>query len=60
MSNKIDAFGTSYSFNKVNEKNTIVFILGVGLSKEIWDPQINILKIIIHLHMICWVMEKHL
>ena len=44
MSNKIDAFGTSYSFNKVNEKNTIVFIHGVGLSKEIWDPQINFFK----------------
>ena len=44
MSNKIDSFGTSYSFNKVNEKNTIVFIHGVGLSKEIWDPQINFFK----------------
>ena len=44
MSNKIDAFVTSYSFNKVNEKNTIVFIHGVGLSKEIWDPQINFFK----------------
>ena len=44
MSNKIDEFGTSYSFKKVNEKNTIVFIHGVGLSKEIWDPQINFFK----------------
>ena len=44
MSNKIDSFGTSYSFKKVNEKNPIVFIHGVGLSKEIWDPQINFFK----------------
>ena len=25
MSNKFDSFGTSYSLNKVNEKNPIVF-----------------------------------
>jgi len=41
MSGKIDSFGTSYSLNKLNEKNPIVFIHGVGLAKEIWDPQIN-------------------
>ena len=44
MSGKIDSFGTSYSLNKVNEKNPIVFIHGVGLAKEIWNPQINFLK----------------
>ena len=44
MSGKIDSFGTSYSLNKVNEKNPIVFIHGVGLTKEIWDPQINFFK----------------
>jgi len=44
MSDKVDSFGTCYSLNKVNEKNTIVFIHGVGLSKEIWDPQINFFK----------------
>jgi len=44
MSNKIDSFGTSYSLKKVNEKNPIVFIHGVGLTKEIWDPQINFFK----------------
>ena len=44
MSNKIDSFGTSYSYNKVNEKNPIVFIHGVGLTKEIWEPQINFFK----------------
>jgi len=44
MSNKVDSFGTSYSLKKINEKNPIVFIHGVGLTKEIWDPQINFFK----------------
>ena len=44
MSKKVDSFGTSYSFNKVNDKNPIVFIHGVGLCKEIWEPQINFFK----------------
>ena len=41
MSNKVDSFGTSYFFKKINEKEPIIFIHGVGLTKEIWDPQIN-------------------
>ena len=44
MSKKVDSFGTSYSFKKVNEKNPIVFVHGVGLTKEIWEPQINFFK----------------
>ena len=44
MSNKTDSFGTSYSLKKINEKNPIVFIHGVGLTKEIWEPQINFFK----------------
>ena len=44
MSKKVDSFGTSYSLIKVNNKNPIVFIHGVGLSKEIWEPQINFFK----------------
>ena len=44
MSSKADAFGTSYSLKKINEKNPIVFIHGVGLTKEIWEPQINFFK----------------
>ena len=44
MSNKVDSFGTSYSLNKINKKNPIVFIHGVGLTKEIWKPQINFFK----------------
>ena len=44
MAEKFDSFGTHYSFNKVNEKNPIVFIHGVGLTKEMWEPQINFFK----------------
>ena len=44
MSNNADSFGTSYSFHKINKKNPIVFIHGVGLTKEIWEPQINFFK----------------
>ena len=43
-SNKADSFGTSYVLNKINEKNPIVFIHGVGLNKEIWEPQISFFK----------------
>jgi pimeloyl-ACP methyl ester carboxylesterase len=44
MLNKTNSFGTTYSLNKINEKNPIVFIHGVGLTKEIWEPQINFFK----------------
>jgi len=44
MQSKVDSFGTCYSLSKINEKNPIVFIHGVGLNKEIWDPQINFFK----------------
>ena len=44
MLNKVDSFGTSYSLNKINEKTPIVFIHGVGLTKEIWEPQTNFFK----------------
>ncbi len=44
MSIKFDSFGSSYSFNKINDKSPIVFIHGVGLTKEIWEPQINFFK----------------
>ena len=44
MQSKVDSFDTSYSLNKINEKNPIVFLHGVGLTKEIWEPQINFFK----------------
>ena len=44
MQSKVDSFGTSYSLNKINEKDPIVFIHGVGLTKEIWEPQVNFFK----------------
>ena len=44
MPNKVDSYGTSYSFQKIDEKNPIIFIHGVGLTKEIWEPQINFFK----------------
>ena len=44
MQNSVDSFGTSYSLKKINEKNPIVFIHGVGLTKEVWEPQINFFK----------------
>ena len=44
MSSNVDSFGTCYSFHKINEKNPIIFIHGVGLTKEIWEPQINFFK----------------
>ena len=46
MSDKVDSFGTSYSLtlNKTDNKIPIVFIHGVGLTKEIWEPQISFFK----------------
>ena len=44
MLSNVDSFDTSYSFHKVNEKNPIIFIHGVGLTKEFWEPQINFFK----------------
>ncbi len=44
MISKVDSFGTSYSLEKNNEKTPVVFIHGVGLTKEIWYPQINFFK----------------
>ena len=44
MPNKVDSFGTSYSLNKINEKKPIVFIHGVGLTHEIWRPQLDYFK----------------
>ncbi len=39
-----DAFKTFYKFNKVNDKNVIVFIHGVGLTNEMWNYQLDFFK----------------
>ena len=44
MPSTSDKFKTNYYYKNVNEKNPIVFIHGVGLTKEIWEPQINFFK----------------
>ena len=44
MSITSDSFNTFYAFSKINDKNPIVFIHGVGLTSEIWDPQISFFK----------------
>ena len=44
MSSTSDKFNTSYYLKKTNDTVPIVFIHGVGLTKEIWHPQIEFFK----------------
>ena len=44
MSYTSDKFNTSYYLKKTNDTIPIVFIHGVGLTKEIWQPQIDFFK----------------
>ena len=44
MSKAANSFSTFYSLNKNNKSNPIVFVHGVGLSSEMWEPQINFFK----------------
>ena len=44
MSNYLGTFKTFYKFNKINDKDPIVFIHGIGLTNEIWEKQINFFK----------------
>ena len=39
-----DKFETHYKFNKIDKKNPILFIHGIGLNHEIWDDQVNYFK----------------
>ena len=39
-----EKYKTDYFFKKENNSNPIVFIHGVGLTKEIWKPQIEFFK----------------
>ena len=36
--------GTYYLFNKKDQKTPIVFVHGVGLTHEIWQPQLDFFK----------------
>jgi (E)-2-((N-methylformamido)methylene)succinate hydrolase len=44
MSKTSDLFSTYYKYKKINEKNPIIFIHGLGLNHEIWDQQIDFFK----------------
>ena len=44
MSETSEKYKTSYYLNKKDDRPTIVFIHGVGLTKEIWDQQIEFFK----------------
>ena len=39
MSKTSDTYGTYYKYNKKNEKDSIVFIHGIGLTHQIWNDQ---------------------
>ena len=44
MSSTSEKFKTSYNLIKKNDTVPIVFIHGVGLTKEIWRPQVDFFK----------------
>ena len=44
MIKDIDSSGTFYLLNKTDKKIPIVFIHGVGLTHEIWKPQLDFFK----------------
>ena len=44
MSSTSEKFNTSYYLIKKNDTVPIVFIHGVGLTKEMWRPQVDFFK----------------
>ena len=36
-----EKYKTDYIYVKKNDSNPIVLVHGVGLTKEIWDPQVS-------------------
>ena len=44
MTTGTTASGTFYSFNKKEQSIPVVFIHGVGLTYEIWQPQLDFFK----------------
>ena len=39
-----DKFNTFYSLKKINDKNPIIFVHGVGLTNQMWYPQVDFFK----------------
>jgi len=54
------ASGTFYVFNKKEQSTPIVFVHGVGLTYEIWQPQLDFFKNYLPFHTIFLDMENHL
>ena len=44
MSITQDLFETYYKYNKIDEKDPVIFIHGIGLNHGMWDDQINYFK----------------
>ena len=44
MSKTSDSFKTYYKYKKIDKKDTVVFIHGIGLTNEIWSKQIDFFK----------------
>ena len=44
MSYTSDKFNTFYSLKKINDKNPIIFVHGVGLTNQMWYPQVDFFK----------------
>ena len=44
MTNGTDSSGTFYLLNQTNKKTPLIFIHGVGLTHEIWQPQLDYFK----------------
>ena len=44
MNTGITDSGTFYVYNKKNQISPMVFIHGVGLTHEIWQPQLDFFK----------------
>ena len=44
MPKTLDSFKTRYLFKKVDNANTVLFIHGVGLTQEMWRPQVEFFR----------------
>ena len=44
MSQTSEKYKTNYYFKKINDLSPIIFIHGVGLTNEMWVPQVEFFK----------------